>query len=138
MAPRNVRRFSLSGLKTSLRYRLEKMGDAELASAMPDICAGYQGAVIDQLVGKTKHLIQAGSYSSLGLSGGVSNNKALRLAMERLARRHHMECLIAQPQHTGDNAAMIAFAAFADTEGLACVDFSIKPSLLLSYNQSLH
>ena len=100
IAPRNERRFSFSGLKTSLRYRLEKMGDAELASAMPDICAGYQSAVIDQLVGKTKHLIQAGSYSSLGLSGGVSNNKALRLAMERLARRHHMECLIAKPQHT--------------------------------------
>jgi N6-L-threonylcarbamoyladenine synthase len=99
---------------------------------MPDICAGYQSAVIDQLVGKTKHLIQAGSYSSLGLSGGVSNNKALRLAMERLARCHHMECLIAKPQHTGDNAAMIAFAAFADKEGLACDDFSIEPSLRLA------
>jgi N6-L-threonylcarbamoyladenine synthase len=132
IAPRNERRFSFSGLKTSLRYRLEKMGDAELASAMSDICAGYQSAVIDQLVGKTKHLIQAGSYSSLGLSGGVSNNKALRLAMERLARRHHMECLIAKPQHTGDNAAMIAFAAYADTEGLACDDFSIEPSLRLA------
>ena len=132
IAPRNERRFSFSGLKTSLRYRLEKMGDAELASAMPDICAGYQGAVIDQLVGKTKHLIQAGSYSSLGLSGGVSNNKALRLAMERLARRHHMECLIAQPQHAGDNAAMIAFAAYADTKGLAGGNFSIEPSLRLA------
>jgi N6-L-threonylcarbamoyladenine synthase len=108
------------------------MGDAELAYAMPDICAGYQSAVIDQLVGKTKHLIQAGSYSSLGLSGGVSNNKALRLEIERLARRHHMECLIAKPQHTGDNAAMIAFAAYADTEGLACDDFSIEPSLRLA------
>ena len=88
--------------------------------------------MIDQLVAKTKHLIQAGSYSSLGLSGGVSNNKALRLAMERLARRHHMECLIAQPQHAGDNAAMIAFAAYADTEGLARGDFSIEPSLRLA------
>ncbi len=132
IAPRNERRFSFSGLKTSLRYRLEKMGDAELEVAMPDICAGYQGAVIDQLVGKTKHLIQAGDYRSLGLSGGVSNNKTLRAAMERLASRYRMSCLIAQPQHTGDNAAMIAFAAFAHPAGLAVGDFSIEPALRLA------
>ena len=132
IAPRNERRFSFSGLKTSLRYRLENMGDAELAAAMPAICAGYQGAVIDPLVGKTKPLIQAGRYSSLGLSGGVSNNRALRAAMERLSHRHRMECLIAQPRHTGDNAAMIAFAAYADTEGIACDDFSIEPALRLA------
>jgi N6-L-threonylcarbamoyladenine synthase len=132
IAPRNERRFSFSGLKTSLRYRLEKMSDAELEAAMPDICAGYQGAVIDQLVGKTKHLIQADSYASLGLSGGVSNNKALRAAIERLAGRYRMPCLIAQPKHTGDNAAMIAFAAFADPTGLARNDFSIEPSLRLA------
>ncbi|MDQ8207691.1 tRNA (adenosine(37)-N6)-threonylcarbamoyltransferase complex transferase subunit TsaD [Coraliomargarita sp. SDUM461003] len=132
IAPRNERRFSFSGLKTSLRYRLEKMSDSELEAAMPDICAGYQGAVIDQLVGKTKHLIQAAEYRSLGLSGGVSNNRALRAAMARLAKRFRLSCHIAQPQHTGDNAAMIAFAAFADQAGLAQGDFSIEPALRLA------
>jgi N6-L-threonylcarbamoyladenine synthase len=132
IAPRNERRFSFSGLKTSLRYRLEKMSDAELTAALPDICAGYQGAVIDQLRGKTKHLIQAGSYRSLGLSGGVSNNKALRAAMEQLAARHRMPCFIAQSQHTGDNAAMIAFAAFADPAGVARGSFSIDPARRLA------
>jgi len=131
IAPRNERRFSFSGLKTSLRYRLEKMADAELEASTPDLCAGYQRAVIDQLVGKTKHLIQAGDYRSLGLSGGVANNQVLRAAMERLAGRHRMPCLIAQPRHTGDNAAMIAFAAFADPGGLAEGGFSIEPSLRL-------
>ena len=109
IAPRNERRFSFSGLKTSLRYRLEKMSDAELAAAMPDICASYQAAVIAQLTGKTKHLLETDRYQSIGLSGGVSNNQALRSAMEKLAARFHTPCLIAQPRHTGDNAAMIAF-----------------------------
>lgn len=132
IAPRNERRFSFSGLKTSLRYRIEKMDDRALEGSISDICAGYQQAVIDQLMGKTKHLIQAGDYRSLGLSGGVSNNKALRASMERLARRHRIHCLIAQPKHTGDNAAMIAFAAFADPSGLADGDFTIEPSLRLA------
>lgn len=132
IAPRNERRFSFSGLKTSLRYRIEKMDDAELAASMPDLCAGYQQAVIDQLRGKTKHLIQAGNYKSLGLSGGVSNNGALRAAIEDLGKRHRMPCLIAQRQHTGDNAAMIAFAAFADPAGLAAEPFSIQPAVRLA------
>jgi N6-L-threonylcarbamoyladenine synthase len=131
IAPRNERRFSFSGLKTSLRYRIEKMGDAELEAAMPDICASYQSAVIDQLFGKTKHILEVDSYKSLGLSGGVSNNKALRAAMQRLAKRYRMPCLIAEPQHTGDNAAMIAFAAYADPEGTRSDAISIEPALRL-------
>jgi N6-L-threonylcarbamoyladenine synthase len=131
IAPRNERRFSFSGLKTSLRYRIEKMDDSELEKAMPDICASYQAAVVDQLVGKTRHLLQGSAYKSLGLSGGVSNNKALRAAVDRLAGRYRLPCLIAQPKHTGDNAAMIAFAAFADSDGLSEGDFSIEPALRL-------
>lgn len=135
IAPRNERRFSFSGLKTSLRYRLEGMDDAELDSAMPDICASYQKAVIDQLCGKTKHILEAKRYRSLGLSGGVSNNKALRAAMERLAKRFKLPCLIAEPRHTGDNAAMIAFAAYADPTGVVSEEggsLSIEPALRLA------
>ena len=131
IAPRNERRFSFSGLKTSLRYRMEKMDDAELVAAMPDICASYQRAVIDQLCGKTKHILETSSYQSLGLSGGVSNNKALRAAMQRLAKRYRLPCLIAEPKHTGDNAAMIAFAAFADPSGTRSEAISIEPALRL-------
>lgn len=135
IAPRNQNRFSFSGLKTSLRYRIEKMDDRELESALPDICASYQAAVIDQLRGKTRHLLAAGAYGSLGLSGGVSNNRALRSAMEDLASRYQIPCLLAEPRHTGDNAAMIAFAAFMNPD--ACVFESadsrleVKPALPL-------
>lgn len=132
IAPRNERRFSFSGLKTSLRYQLEKMSDGELAGELPNICASYQAAVIDQLTGKTKHLLEGGGYRSLGLSGGVSNNRALRAAMEKLARRYRLPCLIAEPQHTGDNAGMIAFAAHADPQGLATGAFTIEPALRLA------
>lgn len=132
IAPRNERRFSFSGLKTSLRYQLEKMSDAELEERMCDVCASYQSAVIDQLTGKTKHLLEGSGYRSLGLSGGVSNNKALRAAIEKLARRFKMPCLIAEPKHTGDNAGMIAFAAHVDGAGLATGEFSIEPALRLA------
>lgn len=111
-------RFSFSGLKTSLRYRLEKMSDEELADTLPEICADYQTAIIRQLVDKAAVQFEKKRYASLGLSGGVSNNKALRAEFEKLAKRKKIPLLTAKPKHTGDNAAMIAFAAWFDKQVL--------------------
>ena len=128
IAPRNERRFSFSGIKTSLRYRIEKMEDAALETSLCDICASYQSAVIDQLIGKTKHILETNAYKSLGLSGGVANNKVLRSAMQRLARRNGVLCYISEPRHTGDNAAMIAFAAHVDSAATRKNTLGIEPA----------
>ncbi len=110
--------FSFSGLKTSLRYRLDKMEPAAIEAAKADLCAGYQAAVIEQLVKKLARLADENRPASLGLCGGVSNNKALRGAFETLAREKHVPLLLAQPSHTGDNAGMMAFCAWADPLGV--------------------
>lgn len=118
-------RFSFSGLKTSLRYRLEKMSDEELAAVLPEICADYQDAIICQLVDKAAVQFEKKRYASIGLSGGVSNNKTLRAAFENLAKRKRIPLLLAKPKHTGDNAAMMAFAAWFDAQ-LPPPEFSKK------------
>lgn len=128
--------FSFSGLKTSLRYRLEKMSAAEVESRRADLCASYQQAVMDALVRKTRAALRQGegAYRSLGVSGGVANNRTLRAVLEVEAKRSGIAFLAAQPKHTGDNAGMIAFAAWADrggadvTSGLA---LRIEPSAAL-------
>lgn len=111
--------FSFSGLKTSLRYLLEKMTPADVQARMADLCVSYQQAVVDALVRKTRAALRRdqGGYRSVGLSGGVANNRTLRAALEREVARERAVFLAAQPQHTGDNAAMIAFAAWADRTG---------------------
>jgi len=108
--------FSFSGLKTSLRYRLEKMTPAEVEARRADLCASYQQAVIDALLRKTRAALEqgGGTYRSLGLSGGVANNRVLRRTLETEAGRSRIPFLAAEPRHTGDNAGMIAFAAWAD------------------------
>jgi len=108
--------FSFSGLKTSLRYRLEKMTPAEVEARRADLCASYQQAVIDALGRKTRAALEQGegTYRSLGLSGGVANNRVLRRTLEAEAGRLRLPFLAAEPRHTGDNAGMIAFAAWAD------------------------
>ena len=121
-------RFSFSGLKTSLRYLLEKLDDAQLEAALPDICASYQEAVVDALVRKTRQMLRAGQWRSLGLSGGVANNQRLREVYARMGARAGLPVHIAQPRHTGDNAGMIAFAAFADPQGCLKNPAAFDPS----------
>ena len=111
-------RFSFSGLKTSLRYRLDKMSEEEAFANRADLCASYQLAAFDQLCIKTKQALEADHYQSLGLSGGVSNNLDLRTRFVGLAEQFGIESLVAGPQHTGDNAAMIAFLGHVDPAGL--------------------
>jgi len=111
--------FSFSGLKTSLRYRLEKMSAGEIESAKADLCASYQAAVIGQLTAKTEaalHSLEAGSgpARSLSLSGGVANNTTLRQVFAAIGKRRGQPVFFAEPRHSGDNAGMIAFAAWAD------------------------
>jgi N6-L-threonylcarbamoyladenine synthase len=121
-------RFSFSGLKTSLRYLLEKLSDDELDAAMPDICASYQEAVVHALVRKTGHLLEDGLWRSLGLSGGVANNGSLRQSFVGLGASAGLPVLIAEPAHTGDNAAMVAFAAFTDPGGCLLDPPAFEPS----------
>lgn len=110
--------FSFSGLKTSLRYLLEGMTPAEVMARRPDLCASYQQAVVDALTRKTRLALEQGrgEIRSLGLSGGVANNRGLRAALSREAQRAGVEFLAAEPRHTGDNAGMIAFAAWVQPE----------------------
>jgi len=134
--------FSFSGLKTALRYRVEKMTTDEVVAQLNDLCASYQRAVIDALVKKTATALGRGAasegsgpgeaYASLGVSGGVARNGPLRAALEALARRQGCAFVAAQTQHTGDNAGMIAFAAWCDPAG--CADgpeLTIQPGLTL-------
>ena len=131
ISAKNQHRFSFSGLKTSLRYRLEKMTPSERTDRLNDLCASYQQAVIEQLIIKTKHVLQQNNYKSVGLSGGVSNNQLLRTAFLKLAHRSKVEPLIARPEHTGDNAAMIAFAAFVNPSLAEPKPQTVAPALAL-------
>lgn len=129
--------FSFSGLKTSLRYRLEKMTPTEVEARREDLCASYQQAVVDALARKTRAALRqgAGEYRSLGLSGGVANNRTLRSVLEAEAAQAGGRFFAAQSRHTGDNAGMIAFAAWVDRDGAdptAGLSLRIEPSAALA------
>jgi N6-L-threonylcarbamoyladenine synthase len=98
--------FSFSGLKTAVLYTLQKNRDAKLA----DIAASFQAAVVDVLVEKAIRAAKLAHADVIGLSGGVSLNRAVRSALAERCRKEGIELAVAAPQVCADNAAMIGFA----------------------------
>lgn len=133
VAPRAALEFSFSGLKTSLRYTLEKLPTAEVLRRRADLCASYQAAVVEALVRKLRLVLEDGPWRSVGLSGGVANNRLLQEQVGALAASRGVPLLRARPEHTGDNAAMVAFAAWAEREPGALSEGAppLEPSLTL-------
>ena len=123
--------FSFSGLKTAVLYTLQAL------SAPPpvaDLAASFQAAVIEVLVGKTLRAAARGGHRRIALSGGVSMNQALRLALREAAGRAGLGLDIAPPDWSTDNAAMIAFAALLrHFEGQSTpLEEDIQPNLALT------
>lgn len=98
--------FSYSGLKTSLVYYLRKHPSPD-DEKMKNICASYQEAIVDTLVGKTLQCAKENNVASVVLAGGVACNSRLReLSHERLGNEG-FSVYIPSPKYCTDNAAMI-------------------------------
>ncbi|MEO7932957.1 MAG: tRNA (adenosine(37)-N6)-threonylcarbamoyltransferase complex transferase subunit TsaD [Chthoniobacterales bacterium] len=123
--------FSFSGLKTAVRYLLPKLKPDDLA----DVCASFQEAVIEVLVGKALAAAKKTQSSLIAISGGVAGNSRLREAMTHACVKNGLELRIAAGKYCGDNAAMIAHVAQKHFErGLfSDLDEEIQPNLSLDW-----
>ena len=124
--------FSFSGLKTSVRYTLEKMDNPQ--NHLADLCASFQAAVCDALVRKTLRAAQESGHHLIALSGGVACNKALQQTFQQACEKENLQLQIAPPALTTDNAAMIAFAGLLmhERDQDDPLQLSIEPNLPLA------
>lgn len=99
--------FSFSGLKTAVLRAVRASGD--LARDRADLARSFQDAVVDVLVAKTAHAVEALRYPQAMIGGGVACNRTLAERLrERLAGVARLS--VASPRLNTDNAAMIAAA----------------------------
>lgn len=103
--------FSFSGLKTALRYHLQRTPLDDNPATLADVAASYQEAVVDALINRAEKALRHGDYRGLGCAGGVARNKRLRDKLATLADRHRVPLHLAAPEYCTDNAAMIAALA---------------------------
>ena len=109
--------FSFSGLKTSVLYYLNGLGEKKRADLLrhrlPDLCAAFQEAVVDMLIDALRRAIEETGVREAHIVGGVSANSRLRERAKQLGETCGARMRMPPPGWCVDNAAMIAFAAHA-------------------------
>ena len=100
--------FSFSGLKTSVLYYLKRTATVCVA----DVCASFQEAVVDVLVGKTVRAARDTGVRVVSASGGVSVNSRLRERLAEECQRRGWRLYLAPGNLCTDNGAMIAALAY--------------------------
>jgi N6-L-threonylcarbamoyladenine synthase len=104
-------KMSYSGLKTSLRVRLQKMTPEEIKEELPHLCASYQEAIVQTLRIKAEEIIEkilnqkVGAFQTpIVIGGGVACNSRLKAIMQERFKNVH----VVKPLYCTDNAAMVA------------------------------
>jgi N6-L-threonylcarbamoyladenine synthase len=114
--------FSFSGLKTALVYRCRELGPEGVEAHRADLAAGFQAAVVGQLVAKLERALAAGDWQAVALGGGVAANGPLRESVAAVCERRGLHLKLVPGELCTDNAAMIGAAAM-DAEPLAYPDY---------------
>jgi N6-L-threonylcarbamoyladenine synthase len=103
--------FSFSGLKTALVYICRDLGETGTAERAADLAAGFQAAVVGQLVSKVGRALDAEAWPAVALGGGVAANGPLREAVSSLCEERGVPFKEVSRELCTDNAAMIGSAA---------------------------
>lgn len=117
--------FSFSGLKTSVRYFLDKGFASE---DLPDICASFQEAVVDVLVAKVIAAARERGHRLIAVSGGVSSNARLQAKLAQACERNGLAWKMAEPALRTDNALMIAYAASLRADRPSDISTDVRPN----------
>ncbi len=108
--------FSFSGIKTSVLYYLNRFDEAGrkafLADHLADVCASFQAAIVDVLIGALRKAVRETGIRHVAIVGGVSANSALQERARKYAAKDRFEVYIPPLAYCMDNAAMIAMTGY--------------------------
>ncbi len=127
--------FSFSGLKTSILYFLNaesKKNSRFIEENLADLCASVQQTIVEILIEKIKSASKQTGIRQIAISGGVSANSGLRLALKEL-EKDGFETFIPKFEYCTDNAAMIAVNGKFLLEENVFVDQSVSAQARLNW-----
>jgi N6-L-threonylcarbamoyladenine synthase len=125
--------FSYSGLKTSVLNYINNCKQKKEQIDVAGVCASFQKAAIDVLVGKSVKACREFGYNTLCLAGGVSANGYLRQAARDKCAKYGISLYYPLKEYCTDNAAMIGAEAYYNyISGIGVADLSLNAQAHIS------
>lgn len=121
--------FSFSGLKTSLKYYIERHDDDFIEKNLTNIAASFLDSVTDSLTDKLFSAVKKYNVKTVLLAGGVSANSMLRSKVADYAGRKNIAFYYPSPKYCTDNAAMVAITAYLKIKHYGISKFTFDPAL---------
>jgi N6-L-threonylcarbamoyladenine synthase len=109
--------FSFSGIKTAVLYHVRDNGLPQTPEGMNDVCASFQDAIVDVLVGKSIHAAQKTGVRDVTVAGGVSANSRLRFRLKEECEKRNLRLFHPPMAYCMDNGAMIAYVGWMKLTG---------------------
>ena len=125
---KNSPEFSFSGLKTAVKYYIEKKGKEFIEQNIENIAASFIESVTDSLTEKLFKAAEEKKKASLLLAGGVSANSALRKKASDYATEKNIKLYFPSVKYCTDNAAMTAMTAYLMIKKFGPGKFRFDPS----------
>lgn len=123
--------FSFSGPKTAFVNLVHTFAQRGRMLPKGDLAASFRKSVVEQLVNRTMLAMQDLGELRLAIAGGVAANSLLRTRLAQACQEKGYQLFLPDLALCGDNAAMIASAAFWQLMRgeLAGMDLNAHPAL---------
>jgi tRNA N6-adenosine threonylcarbamoyltransferase len=107
--------FSLSGLKTAVKYLYDREKDNFITDDVNDLCASFQQAISDVLTDRCKRAFKQFKQrypqgKHFVIAGGVASNSFIRDNLRNLSEENNLFFIAPPKELCTDNGAMIAWA----------------------------
>jgi N6-L-threonylcarbamoyladenine synthase len=125
--------FSFSGLKTAFLNIVKEKNIENGTQEAKDLCATLENTIVKSLVKKTIKAAQDNNVSTIIVGGGVSANQKLREELRFKIQDLGIKISLHFPElkYCGDNAAMVAAAAFFTNPIEDAINIQANPNLSL-------
>jgi N6-L-threonylcarbamoyladenine synthase len=127
--------FSFSGLKTAVKYFLDRHQGEVSPNLMADIAASFQQAVSDVLVEKTLRAARDLKIGLVSAVGGVASNAYIRQSLREGAEAVGLRTLMPPPEFCTDNGAIVAMTGVFLSRAGRVSDLSVCPYSTRTYQR---
>jgi len=127
--------FSFSGLKTAVKYFVDRHQGEISPGLRADIAASFQQAVADVLIEKTLRAARDLGVKSVSAVGGVASNTYIRDKLAERAAAVGLETLLPPPELCTDNAVIVAMSGLLQLESGRPSAPAVSPYSTRSYGR---